>query len=121
MISFTLPIAFSVISTMSFIYSWIVGKSLVPLYRRDRITPIFNHLDGALWDSVAEKSTLNSGGGPKVESGVGDSRGCPRMSGKTAQKFSASLATPRQFTAQSPASRSVLSCKVYPLKPGRGS
>jgi hypothetical protein len=42
------------------INSCIVGKSLVPLYRRDRITPTFNHLDGALWDSVAEKSTLNS-------------------------------------------------------------
>src|ERR1039457_354854 len=63
MISFTLPIAFSVICTMLSIYSWIVGKSLVPLYRRDRITPTFNHLDGALWDSVAEKSTLNSAGG----------------------------------------------------------
>src|ERR1035438_10121298 len=36
---------------------------LVPLYSRDHITPTFNHLDGALWDSVAEKSTLNSAGG----------------------------------------------------------
>src|ERR1035438_9380760 len=79
MISFTLPIAFSVICTMLSIYSWIVGKSWSPLYRWDRITPTFNHLDGALWDSVAEKSTLNSGGA------------------------------------------GVLSCKVYPLKPGKGS
>src|ERR1017187_3522198 len=110
MISFTLPIAFSVICTMLFIYSWIVGKSLVPLYRRDRITPTFNHLDDALWDSVAEKSTLNSAGGAKSESGDGDRQDCQRISGKRRRKSMALLSVP-----------GVLSCKVYPLKPGRGS
>jgi hypothetical protein len=55
---------------MLFIYSWIVGKFLVPLYRGDHITPTFNHLDGALWDSVAEKSTLNSAGGKIGKIGI---------------------------------------------------
>src|ERR1017187_1832295 len=96
MISFTLPIAFSVISTMLFIYSWIVGKSLVPLYRRDRITPTFNHLDGALWDSVAEKSTLNSAG---TEIGIRGNPGTDR----TASEFPANGAGNPWQSCQSPA------------------
>jgi hypothetical protein len=54
----------------------------------DHITPTVNHLDGAVWGLVAEKSTLNRAG-----SGIGDAR--------------------------DRGERGVLSCKVYPLKPGK--
>src|ERR1017187_10629949 len=60
------------------------------IIRWDRTTPTFNHLDGALWDSVAEKSTLNSGGGAKS----GDRQDCQRISGKRRRKSMAVLSVP---------------------------
>src|ERR1035441_4212681 len=101
MISFTLPIAFSVICTMLSIYSWIVGKSWSPLYRWDRITPTFNHLDGALWDSVAEKSTLNSARGQNWNPGTGTDRAAQANSRQRAPEIHGSLAGPRRAIVQS--------------------
>src|SRR5260370_19259244 len=90
MISFTLPIAFSVICTMLLFAPEISGLPWSPLYRRNWITPTVNHLDGAGRSLVAENSTLNSAAAQEP------ARRRPHPPGR------------------------VLSCKEDPLKPGRG-
>src|ERR1035438_4757020 len=101
MISFTLPIAFSVISTMLFIYSWIVGKSLSHYIDG----PHHSNLQSLGWRIVGfgrGKIDLEQRRGQNWNPGeIRGQTGLPANFRQTAPEIHGSLVSPRRAIVQS--------------------
>src|ERR1035441_8312195 len=107
MISFTLPIAFSVISTICLFTPGLSGSPCPIIFTG----PHHSNLQSLGWRIVGfgrGKIDLEQRRGQNRKSG--DRQGCQRISGKGRRKSMAVLSVP-----------GVLSCKVYLLKPCSGS